>query len=82
MLNYYYPYGMHYGFGFGGFFSFLWFIFIVWLLIKIFHHFFGHQSPPVESGSGVETPLDILKKRYARGEIDRKEFDQIKKDVQ
>jgi putative membrane protein len=31
-------------------------------------------------GSG-ETPLDILKKRYARGEISKDDFDRIKKDL-
>lgn len=28
-----------------------------------------------------ETPLDILKKRYARGEITRDQFEQMKKDL-
>ena len=32
--------------------------------------------------SNFETPLDILKKRYANGEIDTEEFDRKKKDLE
>jgi len=36
-----------------------------------------HQSESKDS----ETAIDILKKRYARGEITKDEFDQMKKDI-
>jgi putative membrane protein len=37
-----------------------------------------------DSGSGsreVESPMDILKKRYARGEIIREDFERMKRDL-
>lgn len=64
---------MHYGFG--GMFIWIIFIVIIGLLIYLFARFLK------KSDRTAETPLEILKKRYARGEITKEDFDRMKKDI-
>ena len=57
---------------------------IFWLLV--IYGLFVFISNMAKRGSGAagkeETPLDILKKRYARGELDAEEFARKKKDLE
>lgn len=53
------------------------FILIAVIIITIYA---VRQNQPVEREE-KKTPLDILKERYARGEIDKAEFEERKKDL-
>lgn len=59
-------YGMH----------FIWWIF--WVAIVIW---FIVASTRKKGGEKKETPLDILQKRYAKGEISREEYQEARKDL-
>ncbi len=49
---------------------------IVYLIVK------SAKTTPTETSLKENTSLEILKKRYARGEINKEEYDRIKKDLQ
>jgi len=40
-----------------------------------------HSEHQQNSSSGGETPLEILQRRYANGEISKAEFDEMKRDL-
>ncbi len=61
------------------FMPFFWIIAICIVLYLIFGR--GAARRPWEPGPSPETPLDILKKRYAKGEITKEEFEQMKRDI-
>ena len=67
------------GYGYGG--GFMWLIVVVLVGVVIYFLFQVSKSKGSD-GSIIETPLDILKKRYAKGEIDKEEFDRKKNDLE
>ena len=67
-------------YGFGGSFMALVLLIIVAVII-----YFVYQQSKKASGPGFpwhEAPLDILKKRYAGGEITKEEFERLKRDLE
>jgi putative membrane protein len=48
---------------------------VIWLYKQV-------RGPDTETKDIREAPLDVLKKRYARGEISREEFTERKKDIE
>jgi putative membrane protein len=67
------------GYGYGG--GFMWLIFLILIGVVMYFLLKASKSKGPD-GSVMETPLDILKKRYAKGEIDKEEFDRKKKDLE
>ncbi len=64
--------------GYGG--GFMWLLLIVIIGVLIYLVIQNTKSKG-KMGNLEETPIDILKKRYARGEITKDEFDKIKNDL-
>jgi len=62
----------------GGFMWIFWIAIIVGIILLV--KWIVQQNRPGGQQQG-EDSVDILKKRYARGEIDKEEFEQKKKDL-
>jgi putative membrane protein len=81
----YYPRGWHMmddwghmSWGYGG--VFMWLIFLV--LIGIVIYFVVRGEKWMKQTRSEETVLDILKKRYAKGEITEQEYEKMKKELE
>lgn len=61
----------------------LWLLFWVLIIagvVLVARRLIGRPGPG--TASPPESPLDLLKKRYARGEIDSETFEKMKRDIE
>jgi putative membrane protein len=73
-------YGMTGGFGFGWIFMILWGVLIIVGIVALVK-WMSAPSAAGGHGGGESRALNILKERYARGEIDEQEFQKKKHDL-
>ncbi|MGE5237823.1 MAG: SHOCT domain-containing protein [Chloroflexota bacterium] len=71
-------YGWGWGMGFGGVFMIIFWILVILGILYVVKSIAGGRK----EGMKEETALDILKKRYAKGEIAKEEFERMKDDLE
>ena len=63
----------------GGWMMIFWWFLIIALIVIVVRALMG--STKQNANTPAETPMDILKRRYANGEIDKEEFEERKKNL-
>ena len=64
-------------YGYNNFWNILWLIFLIGVIVLIIWLIYKFTKKRKES----ETPINILQKRYAKGEINKKQIDEMKKEL-
>ena len=72
-------YNMHYGWGMG--IGWSWIVGLVILVVVLWIMFRMLNTNNRTDQTGQKSALDILKERYARGEISKEEYDEKRRDI-
>ena len=70
--------GWGWGMGFGWIFMILFWALVVLGILALARWLFSTGG----SGGSGRAPLDVLKERYARGEINREQYEQMRRDLE
>jgi putative membrane protein len=69
--------------GFGGYGGiFMWLIIIIVVAVILYLVLNRNLSPGSPRAGTRESPLEVLKRRYAEGEITKEEFDRMKREIE
>ena len=81
MYNYDYYSPFHF---LGGVFSIVVWVLIIWAIIALFRSLRGRRGYHGRHWhmNGEKDAIDILRERYAKGEVDKAEFESRKKDLE
>ena len=77
MMNNFIPFGFGwFGMGFGFVFMLLFWGLIIWLIVWLINNY----GKPQQTDKFVSA-MEILKKRFAKGEINKKQYEEMKKEL-
>ncbi|MBI4331534.1 MAG: SHOCT domain-containing protein [Chloroflexi bacterium] len=70
-----------FGWGFGPIIMIVFWGLVIWGIAALVRGVNGSGGCDGHSGGGGSDAIEVLKRRYARGEIKKEEFEQMKKDL-
>ncbi len=74
-----------FGFGFGWIFMFIFWGLVIWAIFALVRGVSGRGCCGHDHGENKHrenNALDILKERYAKGEVNKEDFEKMKKDLE